>query len=289
MGARSRSRRAAAERPDGQHLLRSAIATELVRDAGVRAHDLVLEIGAGDGRLTEPLARRARLVLAIELDPVFVARLTERFDTDPRVEIVHGDAVAVPLPSEPFRVFGNIPFGETNAILRRLLDDPGGSLVRADLVVQWEVARKRCQPWPSTALGLGWSPWWELSLTRRIPRAAFTPSPSVDGAVLRIDRRASPVLEAHQRRGYLRLVREGFERPTWPVPRALHGTVSPLAWKRFARERGLATDASPRHLDVWDWVALFRLVERSGAITARGGATRAMPPPRSTRGSRRRR
>ena len=99
--------------------------------------ELIVELGAGDGRLTAELARRARRVVAIEVDPRLAGKLRRRF------EVVEGDALAVRLPSEPFRVVGNIPFHRTTAILRHLLDDLGLPLERADLIVQLEVARKR--------------------------------------------------------------------------------------------------------------------------------------------------
>ena len=279
MDARSRSRRTRADRPDGQHLLRSAaVAAELVRDAGVGPDDLVLEVGAGEGRLTTPLASRARHIIAVELDPRFADRLGARFRGVDRVEVVHGDIRGMALPERPFRAFGNIPFGVTNDLLRRLLDDASSPLRRADVIVQLEAARKRTGPWPSTALNLSWLPWWELSLARRIPRTAFEPPPSVDAAMLRVTRRQPELLEAKHRSVYVDLVRVAFDRPTWPLTRGLHGVLPPLAWKRFARARGVSVDATPRHLDVWDWVALFRTLDDLGALIPRRRAPRRSRP-----------
>ena len=81
MGARrTRSLRDARRRAYGQNFLASrAIAVQLVRQAKVGRGDLVLEIGAGNGILTAELARQARRVFAVEIDPVWVARLRERF------------------------------------------------------------------------------------------------------------------------------------------------------------------------------------------------------------------
>ena len=49
----------------------------------------------------------------------------------------------------PFRVMGSLPFGATTALLRHLFDEPDGGLRRADLIVQWEVARKRAATPPA--------------------------------------------------------------------------------------------------------------------------------------------
>jgi len=248
-----------------------------VRDADIGVRDLILEIGAGDGRLTVELAQRAGRVIAVELDPLLVGRLRTRFRRVGNVEIVHGDIRAVALPAEPFRAFGNIPFGLTNAVLRRLLDDPSGPVAALDLIVQYGAARKRAQPWPSTVLGLVWLPWWELTLSRRFPRTAFDPPPSVDAALLRAERRSTPLLDAGEREAFERLVRHAFERPTWPVARALRGVVPPSTWKRFARERGIPVASTPRELDVWDWAALYPMLQL-GSITSRRAVPRRSRP-----------
>ena len=153
MGARrARTARDARRRAYGQNFLASrALAAQLVRDAKVEPGDLVVELGAGAGILTAQLARRARGVQAVELDPVWAERLRRRFAGSERVDVIEADLVRVPLPAEPFRVVANLPFGETSRLLRRLLDDPATALARADLILQWEVARKRAGR-PRTAL-----------------------------------------------------------------------------------------------------------------------------------------
>jgi 23S rRNA (adenine-N6)-dimethyltransferase len=229
-----------------------------VRDAGIGSTDHVWEIGAGSGRLTVPLAECAGHVVAVERDPILAQELRRRFAGSRTVEVVEGDVLHVPLPSQPFRAFGNIPFAVTTPILRRLLDDPTSPLVRADLLVQFEAARKRATVSPSTLLTLGWAPWWEFALTRRIGRLGFEPAPSVDAGLLVVTRREPALLPATDRDAYVRLVRRAFERGSWPVRRSLRGVLPPLAWKRLARERGLKVDATPRDLDVHDWAEVFR-------------------------------
>jgi len=116
--------------------------SQLIAGAEVGPGALVLEIGAGSGIPTRELADPARRVVAIELDPQWAARLRQERDSHPRVRILEGDALRLDLPEEPFRVIASVPFNRTTAILHHLLDD-AAHLVRADLIVQWEVARKR--------------------------------------------------------------------------------------------------------------------------------------------------
>jgi 23S rRNA (adenine-N6)-dimethyltransferase len=191
----------------------------------------VVDLGAGTGRLTGELTRVARRVIAVELDAHLAAGLRGRW---PNVDVVHGDAVRMRLPDEPYRVVANLPWGRTNDLLRLLLDDLQLRLERADLVVQWEVAVKRGLPWPSTANGVYWGAFYEMTVARRIPARAFDPRPAVDAGVLVIQKRREPLVPPELAAGYRSFVARGFR----------HGV--PAA-------RGLL----PRDLDQHLWAALY--------------------------------
>jgi 23S rRNA (adenine-N6)-dimethyltransferase len=236
-----RASRARPPRARSQHFLReAALAAELVRDAGVGRDDLVVDLGAGSGRLTEALAPVAARVLAVELDPKWASRLAGRW---PNVDVVEGDALQVALPGEPFRVLANIPFDRTTDILRRLLDDPAVPLVRADLVVEWGVGLKRALPWPTTANGVRWSAWYRFSLARRLPRSSFEPPPTVDAGVLVVERRDVPLVPPEDAQRFAAFVARGFR----------HGL----------RSVGGRRHAEPRTLDAHEWAGLY--------LSARGG------------------
>jgi len=258
------ARRRAGNAARGQHLLRSdAIASELVGQAGIHPDELVLEIGAGLGRLTAPLARSAGHVLAVEIDERYATKLDARFRQVANVEIVAADVLEVDLPSRPFRAFGNLPFSTTTPILRRLLDDPGLPLTAADVLVEWHVARKRAAPRPTNLVSLGWQPWWTFDLLRHLPAAAFEPRPSVDAGLVAIRRRGQPLLDMRQRPAYRGLLSRAFRRANLPLIRSQQG--HPRAIAAFLSDRGLPANARPTDLDVFDWVALFEMVQPAGA------------------------
>ena len=209
-GKRSRTARDARRRTLGQNFLRNrGLAVRLVRDARIAGDDLVVELAAGTGILTGELARRARRVVAVELDPEWARRLLDSFAAVENVLVAQGDALQFPLPQEPYRVVANLPFGRTTAFLRHLLDDPESALVAADLIVQHEVARKRARN-RGTLLTLSWAPWFEFSLGRRIPASAFRPSPAVDAAVLRVRRRPQALLASAERPAFVAFLEDAF-------------------------------------------------------------------------------
>jgi 23S rRNA (adenine-N6)-dimethyltransferase len=176
--------------PRGQHFLGdAALAAAVVEVAGISASDLVVEFGAGYGRLTEQLALRAGHVTAVEIDTALAARLAGRFGGRPNVKVVHGDALAVPLPRRPFRVVSNPPFHITSPLLHRLLDDPAVPLVRADLVVGWGAALALTGIFGPAHKARPWLPRYEFLLLRRLPSELFAPAPSQAAALVSIRRR----------------------------------------------------------------------------------------------------
>jgi 23S rRNA (adenine-N6)-dimethyltransferase len=252
-------RRANAPRPAlGQHFVRSdGIAADLVRSVGIGPDELVVEIGAGGGRLTHALAHRARRVIAIEVDEALVRRLRRVFADAGNVQIVGADALTVPSPDEPFRVFGNVPFAITTAILRRLLDDPGSTLHRADLIVQYAVAVKRSRRRPSNARSVAWAPWWDVRLAERIPRDTFQPPPSTDAAMLSITRRPVPWLPAEERPSFVAFVDTAFDDGGRSLRRSLGPLVGQRALRAAARSAGVPVDALPSRVDAEGWCRLF--------------------------------
>ena len=261
-------------RPRGRHFLRSrAFADELVRDSGVVPGGLVLDLGAGGGLLTRALREAGARVRAVELDQAALRQLRTRFGDDPRVEVVEGDATAVPLPEEPFAVVANLPFAAGTAILRRLLGDPHVPLTQLDAIVEWGLATKRTAVWPSTLLGCTWGAWYELHLVRRVPSVCFAPPPSVDAALLRATRRTAPLVPPAARREYVALLSRAFAAQT-PLDRVLPRH----AVHRLALEFGFDPHAPARDLDVRQWARLYGAVRP--ATTRRRAAA-----PRRRRGS----
>jgi len=104
---------------------------------------LVLDIGAGDGAITEVLVDAGCRVVAVELHPGRADVLRRRFGD--RVTVVRADAADLRLPRRGFHVVANPPFGVSAPLLRRLLH-PGSRMVSARLVLQDPVARRWSSP-----------------------------------------------------------------------------------------------------------------------------------------------
>jgi 23S rRNA (adenine-N6)-dimethyltransferase len=250
-------RSASAGAPRGQHFLRSKrLAAEIAARANLSEGDLVVDVGAGTGVLTRALADTGARVVALERDDRLARELQRRLGD---VTVVAVDATRWSWPDEPFAVVANLPFAIAADLLRVLLDDPRVPLTRAELIVQWELARKRTSVWPSTLRGVYWSAWHELALGRHLSPNAFAPPPSVDAGVLSVRRRAAPLVPVEAASSYFRFVEQGFRRHG-PLRRVL----APLEWKRLAVALGFPADATGRDLDAHQWAALYEASAPSG-------------------------
>ena len=138
-----------ARRP-GQHFLRSrALVCSLVDGAGIRAGDVVVDVGAGHGAITSELVRRGAAVWAVEVDPLLAAELRHRFRE--RVRVVEADAARLRWPSEPFAVVANLPFGGAAAIQASRVGHPTVPRPRAEGGLQGGAAPKPAAPWTTHA------------------------------------------------------------------------------------------------------------------------------------------
>lgn len=186
----------------GQNFLSDPnILTKIVDAAEVTEADDVIEVGPGIGALTEQLARRAKRVLAFELDQQLLPVLADTLAPYPNVTIVNADilkvdlaaAIAEHLPdSTSVKVVANLPYYITTPILMGLMN---ASVDFATIVVmmQKEVA-ERLSAVPGTkaygALTLAVDYRMQANLAFTVSRTAFIPQPNVDSAIVKLTPRA---------------------------------------------------------------------------------------------------
>src|SRR5690625_7440124 len=85
----------------GQHLMHNKrLICEIIDQAKIDKHDLVLDLGAGKGALTSVLSKRAKKVLAVEYDSKFVAILKENFKDESNIKIIEQNILSLTLPRD---------------------------------------------------------------------------------------------------------------------------------------------------------------------------------------------
>jgi 16S rRNA (adenine1518-N6/adenine1519-N6)-dimethyltransferase len=229
----------------------------IVRDAELAPSDVVLEVGAGEGVLTERLAPVAAHVHAVELDRGLEPALSN-VAVLPNVELHWGDAMKADLSSfvpAPTAMVANLPYSVATPLILRTIEELP-SLARWTVMVQREIAdRLRAAPGgrtygsPSVVAQLA----CEVELVRTVDPAVFRPRPRVESAILRL-RRRGPGADPATRD----LVRAAFAHRRKSLARSLeHGARGSLQPARAAlAELGLAADSRAEALSPQQFAAL---------------------------------
>jgi 16S rRNA (adenine1518-N6/adenine1519-N6)-dimethyltransferase len=171
----------------GQNFLRNRGAVEkIVAAVEPQADEIVLEIGPGEGVLTDKLLALPNRVIALEIDPDLAARLRAKYGD--RLELRNEDAVDSELPATPFRAVGNLPYNVGTPILRRVIADP--NCRRAVFMLQKEVAdRVVAKPGsdPYGYLTLYVAAYATARTLMTLDPRSFHPPPKVRSAVVVLD------------------------------------------------------------------------------------------------------
>lgn len=205
----------------GQNFLVDAtVCPRMAELCGADGNTCVLEIGPGIGVLTSELAQRAKKVVAVELDRRLLPVLNETLADFGNVKIVHGDVLELDLAAllraefggDPVVVCANLPYYITTPILMRLLES-GLPFEAITVMVQKEVAdRLTARPGGKNAGAITVTVDYYAKAQKLfgVSKGAFTPSPKVDSAVIRLTRRAAPPVEVNDPQAFFRLVKAAF-------------------------------------------------------------------------------
>jgi 16S rRNA (adenine1518-N6/adenine1519-N6)-dimethyltransferase len=271
----------------GQHyLIDDHAAHRIVEAAGDMSQGTVLEIGPGRGALTNLLARRARRLIAIELDRVSAAQLRMNYALTPNVEIIEGDVLAIdfstvfgPKPGsmrpgmevqiEKAQVVGNLPYYITSDILLKLFDQRQ-YFERIVIMVQKEVAERITAAPGGSEYGL-------LSATAQLytkveklftlPPGAFSPPPKVDSAVIRLT--FAPRLEKLKvpEQEFIAFLKMAFAQKRKTISNNLKEHYDPKALKAAFEKAGVPPTARTEILPLEKMAALYRVLAASKAAT----------------------
>jgi 16S rRNA (adenine1518-N6/adenine1519-N6)-dimethyltransferase len=267
----------------GQHFLNSEEAAIRIVDAlGEVEQSTVLEIGPGRGILTSLLARRARRLIAVELDRVLAAQLRLKFGMSRNVEIIEADVLAIDFDSlfgpkpglgrpgidikpEPVKVVGNLPYYITSDLLLRLFEFSKyfESIV---IMVQKEVADRIAAEPRGRDYGV-------LSATAQLygrveklftlPPAAFAPPPKVHSSVVRltIDPQQEKLGVAGD--GFIDFLRLSFGQKRKTLWNNLKSNYDQAGLKRALAETRVKPTARAETLSLEQSAALYRALRET--------------------------
>jgi len=260
----------------GQNFLVDTGTQRRIVDAlDLQPDDTVVEIGPGQGALTQHLVELAARVIVVELDDRLAPLLRERFAAYPGFTLIHGDALEFDprdhgLDAASLKMVGNIPYNITTPLLFHLLERERRP-ERLVVMVQKEVATRITAPPGGSDYGALTVGIQSVAATERlftVPRGAFRPVPGVDSAVVRITPLVPPRLGAQEEIDLRTLTRTMFAWRRKQVQKILR--ASPLyelpaeVLQTVLAESETTPDARPETLAPDRFIALARSLRNQG-------------------------
>jgi 16S rRNA (adenine1518-N6/adenine1519-N6)-dimethyltransferase len=249
------------------------LARAIAADAEVGPGDRVVEIGAGFGSLTVALAVTGAEVLAVEFDRGLVPALRETTAGLARVRVVQTDAMTAdwgellgPAVDGSWTLVANLPYNiATPLVLDLLADVP--AIGRMFVMVQREVGERLAaaaatEPYGAVSVRVAFRA--SARVIRRVPAAVFWPRPTVSSVIIRLERLASPPVEADPE-SLWRVVEAGFAERRKTMRNALRrlGAQGEVAAEVLAA-CGVAPSARAEELDLETFACLSRAMADRG-------------------------
>ena len=255
------------------HLIDARIIQRIVESCKLSREETVVEIGAGLGALTEPLAQRASRVIAVEVDRRIAALLTERMASLSHVTVVHRDILAWSWDGlQGAVVVGAIPYQITSPIFVWLCEHRS-HIRKAVLIVQEEVAQRLAAGPGSKVYGrlsvLG-QYGWEIRSLFRVPRSAFFPQPVVDSSCVELTARTHPAVAVDDEAVFFRVVKAAFAQRRKTLVNCLSANDEPLVSRAeteaLVQQVGLPRSIRGERLSLAQFAQIANALTRSNSL-----------------------
>ncbi len=241
----------------GQHFLTDpGVIDAIVRAVHADRDDVVVEIGPGQGAITEPLARQAGHLHIVELDRDLAARLRTRYAADSRVTVHEADALDFDFGAlgDRLRIVGNLPYNISTPLLFHLLNYRE-CIVDMHFMLQKEVVDRLAADPGSKAygrLGIMLGCHLDVQPLFDVPPDAFDPPPEVNSAVVRLDPLPPGTFRIDDERGLSALVARAFMQRR----KTLRNALRELATADDLEAVGIDAGLRPEQVPVGDFVRL---------------------------------
>jgi 16S rRNA (adenine1518-N6/adenine1519-N6)-dimethyltransferase len=224
----------------GQHFLKDkGIIREIIHRARFEQSDEALEIGAGLGALTLPLAGSVHLILAVEKDPRLTDMLRKRLSHEGinNVILMNEDILRVDfnrllhMTAKKIKVVGNLPYNISSPLLEKLVENRN-LVSRAILMFQFELARRLIaspgnKEYGAMTVLIQYHA--RLSPLLQVPKEAFYPRPKVDSMVLELDFERPHPRNAEDEAKFKMVVKAAFAHKRKTLLNSLKGALFSLS------------------------------------------------------------
>ncbi len=253
-------------------IINPSVCPRIAEEGGASENTGVIEIGTGVGVLTAELAKRAKKVVAIEIDDRLIPVLSETLSDFDNVKIINEDVLKVDLNKvieEEFSgmdvyVCANLPYYITSPIIMSLLE--GRLNIKAiTVMVQKEAATRLTAELGTRDVGavtVAVRYYSEPKLLFNVSRGSFMPSPNVDSAVIRLDIKNEQKVDDEKH--FFRVVRAAFSQRRKTLSNSLSSglSIDKKTVTEAIKEAGLSENIRPEQLSMEDFINIAESVRK---------------------------
>lgn len=253
----------------GQNFLndQNTVLERIMEVSQVSSNDEVLEIGPGEGALTELLLQRAKKVNCVEIDTDLEKILRKKFDSNPKFNLHMGDILEADLRGiigVNTKVVANIPYYITSPIINKLIEHRD-LIDEVYLMVQKEVGERVCATSGKerSVLTLAVEYFGEAEYLFTIPKEFFTPVPKIDSGFIGIkfykDRRFESIIDENL---FFKYVKGAFSNKRKNIVNNLATLgISKDKIQGVLTELGISFNERAENLSIEQFIELAKLLE----------------------------
>ncbi|MGD9345059.1 MAG: 16S rRNA (adenine(1518)-N(6)/adenine(1519)-N(6))-dimethyltransferase RsmA [Candidatus Aminicenantes bacterium] len=271
----------------GQHFLRDPhVLRKIIRQINPDKEHVYIEIGAGKGALTKPLAEKAGKVYAIEKDKTLIPVLKEKLPSNVVLvgadvlkvrfkDIVSGELHDQKKSSEELSgkkaiiIVGNLPYSVASPVLFKVLEEKD-LITECTFLLQKEVGDRICATPGSkkyAPISILFQRNFDIRLCFVVEPGSFSPPPKVRSALLQFKKRIRPLFELSDEEGFRSLLKSAFRhrRKTLIKNLCMSGISDSLLADAFS-ELGLHEKVRPEQVTPQQFAGLFNFLGNFGII-----------------------
>ena len=272
----------------GQNFLKSKMAlSAMVEAGGIISEDIVLEIGPGQGVLTEKLLETGAKVMAVEKDDRLIEYLNEKFAKEigkGQFKLIHGDILELnikeilvknsedsPFPSQTppqgetsgfftYKLIANIPYYITGLIFRKFLSEDTQPQ-KIVIMVQKEIAdRVIARDGKESLLSLSVKAYGAAKKVMKVEKENFSPKPKVDSAILLIDNISKSFFNEIGEKKFFEVIKTGFAHKRKMLIANLREKFGRNNLSEIFRELKIPEKVRAEDLKLEDWKKLIQCI-----------------------------
>ena len=246
----------------GQNFLKySKYARELVDNLRIEANDLIIEIGPGNGIVTDILSKSPVDLILIEKDSSLFERLKFKY---PKALVINEDIMNINIPEltngKDYKVIGSLPYNISKLIIHNFLNYVHPPELMS-FIIQKEVAAEYNAKAPRASLiGTLTKLNADITLGSIIPSSAFFPVPKVDGRIVKFQNIKISTSDLIKIKS---LIKMGYSHPRKVLPSNLNAFDKEIV-KQFLISNNLDVKIRASELTNEEWVLLYKYLNGDG-------------------------